>query len=62
MRRGGHVGPPPTGSFVQRLFQGVIAGPDSGDTDADSRLDPGETWVYIASATATPGSTPTPPP
>ncbi len=35
--------------------QGVIAGPDSGDTDADSRLDPGETWIYTASGTAAPG-------
>ncbi|MBT8506942.1 hypothetical protein AZH53_00665 [Methanomicrobiaceae archaeon CYW5] len=30
---------------------GVIAGPDSGDTDGDGELDPGETWVYTATTT-----------
>ena len=35
------------------LLGGVLAGPDSGDTDTDGRLDVGETWVYTGSYTVT---------
>ncbi|MCH7784657.1 MAG: gliding motility-associated C-terminal domain-containing protein [Bacteroidetes bacterium] len=31
------------------LLGGVIAGPDSGDTDSDNELDVTETWIYTAS-------------
>ncbi len=31
------------------LLGGVIAGPDSGDTDGDGELDVDETWIYSAS-------------
>ncbi len=35
------------------LLGGLIAGPDSGDTDGDNQLDVTETWVYTASYTIT---------
>ncbi|MEP3308339.1 MAG: Ig-like domain-containing protein, partial [Gilvibacter sp.] len=35
------------------LLGGVIAGPDSGDTDGDGELDIDETWIYTGSYTIT---------
>ena len=35
------------------LLGGVVAGPASGDTDADTELDVTETWIYTASYTIT---------
>ena len=35
------------------LLGGVVAGPDSGDTDGDTELDVTETWIYTGSYTIT---------
>ncbi len=34
----------------------TVADLDSGDTDNDGRLDPGETWTFVVDGTATPGA------
>src|SRR5262249_46663010 len=34
---------------------GTIAGPVSGDTNGDGKLDPGETWLYVRTSTALAG-------
>ena len=36
-------------------IEGIIAGPDSGDTNGDGFLDPTETWIYLNTGTAAPG-------
>jgi hypothetical protein len=32
--------------------EGTIAGPDSGDANADGKLDPGETWIYTKASSS----------